>query len=156
MKTEKDFNGYWLKNIKTHKGHEGEPLIQASVYKNGKRVGFYSDGDWGGCPNLMEFSKSDEKDFTDFCKTVSDYKFEPESDVIYQILAIIDHHKWIKRQSKTKTLFTVKGDEEGSYRTLKWTWKENSDKICDYLNGKYADTYCLILPQGVSRVPSRI
>lgn len=41
-------NGWELKGIVRFKGHEGEPLQQGNLYKDGKKVGFYSDGDWGG------------------------------------------------------------------------------------------------------------
>jgi len=39
---------YAVKGVKNHRGHEGEPLAQCSVYCNGKRVALYSDGDHGG------------------------------------------------------------------------------------------------------------
>lgn len=41
-------NGWELKGIVRFKGHEGESLLQGNLYKDGKKVGFYSDGDWGG------------------------------------------------------------------------------------------------------------
>ena len=150
IKTEKDFDGYWLKNIKTHKGHEGEPLVQASVYKDGKRIGFYSDGDWGGPAQLFEFKPEDEKTLSDHAKKVMvDWKYEYVAGFIYQILNAIDIQKWIKRQSKKKTLFYLKGDKEGEFRTIELPWKGNEKKISDFLNKKYGDKYALVFPRGV-------
>ena len=146
MKTEKDFGGYWLKNVKSHKGHEGEPLVQASVYKDGKRIGFYSDGDWGGPPNLMEFKKENEAAFTEYCKTISDFKYEPWAAVVYGILDAIDYQKWVKRQSKKKTLFRVKGDAADSYRTIGAPYLGNEEKIDSILSKKYGEGVELVLP----------
>lgn len=39
--------GLEAKGMKTHAGHEGEPLRQANIYFNNKKVMWYSDGDWG-------------------------------------------------------------------------------------------------------------
>jgi hypothetical protein len=50
-------NGYQLKSVKSYRGHDGDTLIQGSLYKDGKKVGFYSDGDWGG-ENTYEFNGS--------------------------------------------------------------------------------------------------
>ena len=148
FKTEKDFNGYWLKNVKTHKGHEGEPLVQASVYKDGKRIGFYSDGDWGGPSDLQEFTK--------FCATLTGSDFEPWGEVIYLILDALDQIKWIKKQMKTKTIFALKGDKADEFRTIKVPWKGNEKRISDFLNEKYSDTYHLIFPPGFKHGARRV
>jgi len=39
---------YEVKGVKFHRGHEGEPLAQCTLYRDGKKVALYSDGDWGG------------------------------------------------------------------------------------------------------------
>ena len=48
-------NGVEIKNIKTFKGHEGEPLTQGTVYKDGKKLGFWSEDSWGG-PDNFDFN----------------------------------------------------------------------------------------------------
>lgn len=40
-------NGISIKSLKQFVGHEGEPLFQGSFYLNGKKIGFWSQGDWG-------------------------------------------------------------------------------------------------------------
>lgn len=41
-------NGISAKNIKRFKGHEEEPLCQGNLYLGNKKLGFWSQGDWGG------------------------------------------------------------------------------------------------------------
>jgi hypothetical protein len=42
------FNGCEIKNLKFFKGHEGETCMQGTVYKDGKKLGFWSQDSWGG------------------------------------------------------------------------------------------------------------
>lgn len=51
-------NGFELKGLRKHQGHEGEDLLQGSIYYRGKKVGFFSDGDWGSCQRI-EFNSPD-------------------------------------------------------------------------------------------------
>ena len=39
---------YEVRGVKMHKGHEGEPLAECGLYRDGVKVAIYSDGDWGG------------------------------------------------------------------------------------------------------------
>lgn len=40
--------GIELRNVREFLGHEGEPLVQGSVYYKNREVGFYSQDSWGG------------------------------------------------------------------------------------------------------------
>ena len=51
--------GVELKKLVKFRGHEGEELYQGDIYLNGKKIGFYSDGDWGG-PQSIRVSVEDE------------------------------------------------------------------------------------------------
>ena len=44
---------YTVKNLRFHKGHEGEPCAQCSVYRDGRKVAEYSDDEHGGEPRFM-------------------------------------------------------------------------------------------------------
>ena len=44
-------NGIEIKNLKTFRGHEGEPLYQGSIYLDGKRLGYWSQDSWGASDN---------------------------------------------------------------------------------------------------------
>lgn len=39
---------YEVRGVKTHRGHEGEPLAECGLYRDGVKVAVYTDGDWGG------------------------------------------------------------------------------------------------------------
>ena len=41
-------SNYTLKNIKTWKGHDGNEAYQASLYRDGIRIGSATDDGWGG------------------------------------------------------------------------------------------------------------
>jgi len=121
IRTEKDFGGYWVKGVKEHRGHEGEPLVQCSVWKDGKKFALYSDGDWGGPATLEPFKpvhKGMVEDFQRYAKTKSDYKYEPESDVIMSIVHAYEVNQKVKRICKTKTVFVTPASPPDSYRSV--------------------------------------
>ena len=60
---------YAIKNLKTFKGHEGEPCAQGSLQKNGKKVADWSDDDWGGPMRIHFVSKDEEAAFAEYAKT---------------------------------------------------------------------------------------
>ena len=41
-----------IKALGKNIGHEGEPLLYGNLYLNNKKVGFVSEGDWGGMANI--------------------------------------------------------------------------------------------------------
>ena len=43
---------YEVKGVKYHKGHEGEPLAECGLYRDGVKIAVYSAGDWGGEANI--------------------------------------------------------------------------------------------------------
>ena len=58
-----NIKGFHLRNRVDYKGHEGEPLAQADLYlkepgKKLEKVGFLSDGDWGG-PSVERFKSKE-------------------------------------------------------------------------------------------------
>lgn len=50
-------NGIEIKNLKTFRGHEGEPLYQGTIYKNGAKLGFWSQDAHGGICDNFEFNE---------------------------------------------------------------------------------------------------
>ncbi|PGU51825.1 hypothetical protein [Bacillus cereus] len=45
-------NGIEIKTYTTFKGHDGQPLRQATVYMDGKKIGSISEDAWGGPMNI--------------------------------------------------------------------------------------------------------
>ena len=128
---------YEVKGVKMHRGHEGEPLAQCTLYRDGNKVALYSDGDWGGecqidwldfkAPRVTVAS-------TDYKGMPIEIKATPEEAKLYEhvrgmtwtsewdksenpmdpgmyISELIDgfeQEKRLKKVAKTKTLFILK------------------------------------------------
>jgi len=146
FKTEKDFGNYWIKGIKNFKGHEEEPLFQCSVYKEGTKIGFFSEDSWGGPAQLQSFNAEDEKALCDFAKEFEGEEAWAESyhSFIAKIATELDIRKRFKRLCRTKTVFTTEGMAYGSYRTIKVPYKGNEKQIMAFLNKKYPEGYTII------------
>jgi len=59
---------FTVKKLTIFRGHEQEPLAQGDIYYKGKKVCFYSDGDWGGSAIIKWFADApfSEKEFADW------------------------------------------------------------------------------------------
>ena len=147
MKKTKNFGGYWIKNLKNFKGHEGEHLLQCSVYKDNKRIGFYSDDSWGGPPQLQEFNVKEEKELIAFAKTIDKNPWaESYGSMIHEIAEIINHNKWLKRQCHKHCVFTTPDIKEGSYKILKIKYSGNEQRIKGFLDKEFPE-YTIINKQ---------
>ena len=137
MKTEKDFGGYWLRSISNFKGHEGELLFQATVLKDGEKIGFFSEDSWGGPAQLSEFSKEDELALIKYAKEVDEKPWgESYHLFLTKIASEIDFQKKLKRKAKKEILFYV--GEDIHYLRCKPT-KENKTLATNQLNKKYGE-----------------
>jgi len=126
-----DHKGYDLKNIKTFDTDDGY-AFSATLYLNGKRIGNVQNSGTGGPNSYHFFSKSkDPKAFREaYNKGMSALKkaaqeteqsdwVEVEDIFIEKLLNDIENGRRFKRLCKTKTLLRFKGDDEGSYRSVK-------------------------------------
>lgn len=129
---------YDVKNIKTFRGHEGEPLIQCSVYKHGKRIGFYSSGDWGGPPRL-EMSQKEAVEMEEFAKRFLRESYVETYSIMLEKLAEDKlFTQKLKRHAKTKTVFRKKGQSKSEVALLQVAYTEdNIPFIHKYLEGKF-------------------
>jgi len=151
IKTEIDFNGYWVKGITSHYGHEGEKLMQCSVYKDGIRFAVYSDGDWGGPSTLhpidLKAKKAMLKTFEEHAKSLGKESWE----IVYDMMNAFDTIRQLKKQAKNRALFAVLKDQpkDGSeikYRRMNCAWEPKTrDGIYSFLNGKYGKNQYIIL-----------
>ena len=146
FKTATDFGGYWVKGIKNFKGHEMEPLFQCSVFKDNKKIGFFSEDSWGGPANFDCPKKEDRDALCDFAKKYEGEKAWGESyhTFLANIVEEIDKQKQCKRHCRTKTLFTTADCVEGEFRTLKAKYEGNEAKVKAYLDKKYPEGYKII------------
>ncbi len=146
FKNATDFGGYWVKEIKNFKGHEGEPLFQCTVYKDNKKIGFFSEDTWSGSADLDCPVKENRAALCDFAKEYEGEKAWCESyhTFIASIVEEIDRQKSYKRKCRTKTLFTTADCEENQYRELNIKYAGNEAKVKAYLDEKYPEGYLII------------
>lgn len=60
---------YTIKNFKSFKGHEGEPLGQGTLHGPAGKVADWSDDSWGGPMRVDFVNRAAEAAFVDFAKT---------------------------------------------------------------------------------------
>jgi len=166
---EDEMNKYEVKGIKTHRGHEGEPLAQCTLYRNGKKVALYSDGDHGGEAQLDWMDWKAPKvvvHTTNYKGEPWDMKCTPEEAIIYDhvkdmtwaygkekhkmepdmyVSNLIDENetaKRLKKGAKTKTMFIIKENgRELEYQTNQPYTLEVKERI----EKKYGDKLVKIL-----------
>jgi hypothetical protein len=148
MKQTINHSGYAVKNIKQFKGMEGEGF-NATVYYNGVKLGEVRNLGDGGC-NLYYIPHSDMKILENTAKWIVGEGYEVEDQFINQIIDDTLSDKCFRRDCKTKVLFRVKGDKEGSimaYNTkytpefaqkIRNDYKNKGMEIEEILNELYA------------------
>jgi len=141
---------FTIKGLVTFDGMEGDGF-ECSLYMDGKKVGKVFNEGCGGEPR---FHVTDEAETAFNTKALTifkkpDWMDGPDQDRQHGWYArdafigrLVDNAmelKDLKRWCKTKVLFNLHGDEEGSWRTIKGSWKHDADAITKYINGKYGD-----------------
>ena len=154
---------YEVRGVKEHKGHEGEPVVQCSLYRDGVKVCEYSGDDHGGSSRWFWVDKDsratvkgisfggkateyegtvEEALLADFCAMLPE-RDDVELKMKYHVVPSIFVEdlvvealmaKKLARACKTKTCFRLVGDEAGSYRTLNVAW---SDRAKEWLEKNY-------------------
>ncbi len=131
-----NFYGYTLKNVKTHAGHEGEPCLAATIYKDGRKIGTFSEDEWGGPARLHI---NDPKEENLLIETAKQWAGDEAWNESYHgmLCAIVDKQnteKFLKRHCKKETLFSLPGDKPGDYRTVMSPFDH---RVKTYLTNKY-------------------
>jgi len=151
---------YSIKNIKVHRGHEGEPLTQCTLYRGEKRVALYSDGDWGGAARFhwldikekrIEIARFDDdgnpwtfkgtEEEASLWEHISGMTWKGYSDqdlsmdpdiFVGQLIEVAE----LKKGCKNKVHFRIPDEkyEDGVYHTIKGKYEP---RIKKYLVDKY-------------------
>ena len=121
-----------LKNVKVHRDLSEETLwFSASIYLDGKKAGTVSNRGCGGCneyywknriPLIPTGDSLDEK--------------------IDDLLNEAEEKKQFKRWCKTKTVFALKGDEAGTFRTIAHRFTQ---EVKDFLHRKHGNKLARIV-----------
>lgn len=140
FKTDKDFGGYWIKNIKNFKGQELETLFQCSVYKDGKRIGFFSEDTNGGNAQLDLKNDNEREVLEQYAHNYLGKEAWAESyhTFISEIASEIDLQKTYKKKCKKTTLVHKPEHEQNQYSQYDIVWNDQSkDKIKRHFADKF-------------------
>jgi len=144
---------YSVKNVKSITGHDGA-CFEASLYEGDKRVAIVAEDTWGGPTNFHWLDDKDEKvDVTvkHYNGNLHIYKGTPaEARFSKHVLEIdqdrevfvcslvhkFEEEKQLRKWCNKETLFRLKGDKEGSWRTVKSKFSPN---VVNWIRNKYTD-----------------
>ena len=120
-----------LKNIKTHNDMSEETVCySATVYIDGKKAGTTRNAGHGGNDEVW-LDKHDRKDLTAFAEDqcmrlhLTDSPFTDLTrslavDIYFgHLVELHEEEKWLKRNSRNKIMFQLKGDGKDEWRNVK-------------------------------------
>ena len=99
-----------IKALGKNRGHEGEPLLYGNLYLNNKKVGYVSEGDWGGMANIMiepqyrEVVREEAEKF--YNATPQPFSFDIEFALV-ELLYMKQAETEMKRSDKKKALYEL-------------------------------------------------
>lgn len=152
---------FTLKNIKTHKGREGEGL-NATIYRDGKQVGTIYDDANGGMVDFHFINKGERQKFEDYCsqawpKTEGAKYWLIEMKGVRELSTqdymegftntFVDNYhtkKKLDRLAAKKTLFRIEGDDPDGWRTVTAPY---SEKVLAFIRDKFGDKLVAIYGQ---------
>lgn len=147
-----------LKKVKFHEDMSDETnCFSAEVWVDGKKLADVQNDGKGGCNMYYPVDgRGNPKwaEFEEWCKAQPhEFDFEYEDQVVGALFTVWlekDNAKrqqaQIKRWCKTKTVFRIKGDEPGTWRTVKHAYDA---RVKEYMVKKYGDTIETIANEGV-------
>jgi hypothetical protein len=146
---------YQIKGLKTFNGMEGGGY-ECSIYRGKLKIGTAMNDANGGCDFFHFINKEEEPAFEkavsawyetsqskteweNWCKENSmslDVRVQHKMESwVSETMSGLEEQKRLKRLSKTKTLFRLKGDEDGVWRTF----NQVGQKVIDHAIKKYGD-----------------
>lgn len=147
--------GYRVTGVKTFRGREGYGY-NATLWRGEKKVAFVMDEGCGGEPRYEWtdgfYDTPEQKLLAAYAASLPPLEHSSlgtipmDSDLFVEGLVFdADNERRLKRLCKTKTLFRVKGDEEGSWRTYAVTGaaiearivREHGEALEEILNRRF-------------------
>jgi len=110
--------------------------FSATLYVDGERAGTIQNDGWGG-GNMYHPVKAGDHKLIDAAHDRAKFIESEFGDLDICIDALLRDEatrKWLKRNSKTKTLFTLPETPEGEYRVIKAPY---SEKVRAFIMKKY-------------------
>ena len=133
---------YEVKNVRNLSGGLEGDGFSAAIYRDGKKIGSAVDQGNGGAISYDFVDAAERKAMQDYANSLPD--MESESSLlelnldiyVCQLIDAFELNQKLKRNCAKMTLFTLKGDPEGEYRTVKAPY---SPKVKAFIVGKYGD-----------------
>jgi len=142
MITSINHGSYTLKNIRTFKGMEGMGGFNATLYRDGIKIGEVINDDSGG-PNCYHIPANELKTLTEYAASVyRDIEFEVEDMFVNTLIDDYLEHKRLSKYCKKETVYRLKGDEKGSYRRINHIF---DNEVKAYITKKYGDEIEMIV-----------
>ncbi|MFA5419833.1 MAG: hypothetical protein WC341_15375 [Bacteroidales bacterium] len=132
-----------LKNVKINSQlSEETACFSATLYIDGKKAGTASNRGCGGSNEIHIFDPKLRDEFNAFCKAQPLPKgwgdLPMDADLyISLLLEKLEETQQLKRWCKKSTMFRLKGDKKGEWRTVKHVFNA---EVKAFLVGKYGDT----------------
>lgn len=125
-----------LKNVKIHLDMSEETIcFSATIYVDRKKIGEVRNAGRGGCNNYHWSNPVAGKALTAWAETQPhEFAFNHLDQVINPLLEQRGTIKWLKRQTKYKTLFRLRGDAKAEWRCVNAAF---DDSVKKFLVGKY-------------------
>jgi hypothetical protein len=121
-----------IKNLKTFRSTDGYGF-NATLYADNKKAGLIMSNADGGEMNICwenGFSYLGDKLNEEAEERHPDFAYGAMDILISSMIDDLENYKWLKRNCKKQTLFTIPTDKKENYRTLKM---EYGQKAKDYL-----------------------
>ncbi len=137
-----------IKKYRKNMGHEGEGFY-CQLWVDGKLAAHVTDSGNGGSPLYLWVDKKAREEVHAhiatlppkqcFCKGMEPWSQKADAETF--IVDLIARHK-LKKTCKTKTVFRLKGQEDGDYYEMKAIY---SPQIAQEIRQKYGDTLLEII-----------
>ncbi len=125
-----------LKNVKIHPDMSEETnCFSATICLDGKAVGEVKNDGRGGCNSYYWGDRDASKRINEWAdKQPTEFEFEKLDQLVDDLLRDAESLRWLKRNTKSKTLFRLKGDKKGEWRIVKAPFDA---KVFTFLQTKY-------------------
>lgn len=136
-----------VKAVKTWRTDDGGGW-QADLFVDGRKAALVTDEGTGGCLRWQVLNVEAVEAFATSCGVAQPFAGRSamvmcDTEMDIEIAKLVDAHeqaKQIKRWCRSATLFTVPGDEAGSYRTIKAKY---APAVKAHILGKYPNAVIL-------------
>ena len=122
---------YLARGIKTFKGHDGQTGLNATLYREEKKVATVFDDARGGDFEWYWIDPIEEENLVALLKDIppalTEYDFVMGVDIDNFIDYLVDdvmNENWFKRKCKTQTLFTLHDSPEGTHKAIRHPYSE--------------------------------